>query len=301
MSETADTLCGHADELRTSIEQKYKAYSQMRRISLLALDQARQEATQRNFTSSQARNFLEEAIELVPTTRKLYVYPQANEGVGHLWEFQDVHKPFLEGRVALGGFDIRPEGLFAAARELLARPWLRLDELEWAIVSALIFHEVVEFGERFKEGSGTGFARRFAYFWAQGNIWKMTWKWVQFMAVLWAIRWGLVAAGMYGIWLYVESHQYESLPAVGIMACALLVLTWLIGGLPVGRRAAREDRTLLGAMHNAYATLKGGAPLSPHQIRAALLATQEKGAVWPSAALALLDRAAMRDPPVWTF
>jgi hypothetical protein len=302
-----DTLRGHVDELRISIEQKYKACSQMRRISLLALDQALQEATQRNFTSSQARDFLEEAIGLVRTTaRELYAYPEANEDeVGRLWEFQDFKKPYLEGRVTLGGFDISPKGLFAVAREILARPWLRLDELEWAIVSALIFREVTEFGERVKEGIEPAFARGLAYALAQGNIQKMIWKRLQIGAVLWAIRWGLVGAGMCGAWLYVESHRYENPSTVGIMACALLVLVWLFVGFPVGRRAVRENNrkitTLLLAMQSAYATLKPEAPLSPYQIRAALLATQERGAVWPSAALALLDRAAMRDPPVWTF
>ena len=58
---------------------------------------------------------------------------------------------------------------------------------------------------------------------------------------------------------------------------------------------------LFVAMEGVYAMMKLGGPLSPYQIRAALLVAQEKGAVWPSGTFALLDRAAMRDVPVWVI
>ena len=82
-------------------------------------------------------------------------------------------------------------------------------------------------------------------------------------------------------------------------------MIWLLVGFPVGRRAAaeakREQGKLLVAMRDAYIAMKPGGPLSPYQIRAALLVAQEKGAVWPSGTFALLDRAAMRDDPVWVI
>jgi hypothetical protein len=82
-------------------------------------------------------------------------------------------------------------------------------------------------------------------------------------------------------------------------------LIWSLFGFPVGRRAAKERRReqskLLMAMRDAYVTMKPDGPLSPYQIRAALLVAQEKGAVWPSGTFALLDRAARRDPPVWVI
>jgi hypothetical protein len=187
---------------------------------------------------------------------------------------------------------------------IVARPWLRLDELEWAIVSALMFREVFEFGETVKAGQGS-FSQAWAYASAQGNLRKMGWARLKASAFWLVVRWGSVAAGMWGAWLFVQSYRYEGLSALGVMGGAFLVLIWLFVGFPVGRRAARESQRaqseLLVSMHAAYNTMKPGEPLSPYQIRAALLVAQEKEAVWPSGTFALLDRAAMRDPPVWAL
>ena len=66
---------------------------------------------------------------------------------------------------------------------------------------------------------------------------------------------------------------------------------------------ARKARALLaelvGAMRSAYFTLRPSGVFSPFQIRAALLHAQDMGAAWNPAVFAVLDRAAMRNPPVW--
>jgi hypothetical protein len=68
-------------------------------------------------------------------------------------------------------------------------------------------------------------------------------------------------------------------------------------------RGVREARTrlveLAAKMHSAYFTLRPSGAVSPSQIRAALLHAQDAGAAWNPALFAMLDRAAMRAPPVW--
>jgi hypothetical protein len=71
---------------------------------------------------------------------------------------------------------------------------------------------------------------------------------------------------------------------------------WLSRG---ARKARARLAELAGAMHSAYFTLRPSGVFSPFQIRAALLRAQDMGAAWNPAVFAMLDRAAMRNPPVW--
>jgi hypothetical protein len=71
---------------------------------------------------------------------------------------------------------------------------------------------------------------------------------------------------------------------------------WLSKG---AREARARLAVLAGMMHSAYFALRPSGAFSPFQVRAALLRAQDAGAAWNPAAFAMLDRAAMRNPPVW--
>ena len=302
-----DSLSASAKKLRKSLWEKHPRPSQVRDICLMALDQAEGEAAKRGLTGWEASRFLDDTIELVDRLQtSLHGYNWKPEGaaIGRLWRHQNLNRFFHEGREALGSWDVSRDDLIVVCRDLLARPWLRLDEMEWIVVSALVFREVFEFGETVKEGAGS-FSQAWAYASTQGNLRKMGWAKLKVAALWWLVRWGLVLAGMCGAWFFVERNYYEGFSAFAVLGGALLILIWLLVGFPVGRRAVKEARReqgkLLMTMYYAYATMEPGGPLSPYQIRAALLVAQEKGAVWPSGTFALLDRAAMRDPPVWVI
>lgn len=301
-----ETFIYPSNKLSEALGKKYSVSSQMHRICDQAFKQAEYEATRRGLTGWDAERFIEGTAKLVdtlqPSLRKYGWKPEIGESET-LWQHQNVDQLFLEGRAALGSWAISKDDLSGICRDLLARPWLRLDELEWIVVNALVFCEVFEFGETVKQGDGSSSPQGWAYASTQGNFRKMVRAKMKFAAGLWLVRWGLVAAGMFGAWLFVESNHYEGLSAFAVLGGSLLVLVWLIAGFPTGRRAIKEARLdqgkLLKDMWGAYMTMRPGAPLSPYQIRAALLVAQEKGAVWPSGTFPLLDRAAMREPPVW--
>ena len=149
----------------------------MRRVCLQALDQAEGEAARRGLTGWDARSFLTDTIELVGTLQtSLHSYdwkPESDES-GRLWHHQNIDKLFIDGQEALGSWTISRDDVSIVCRDLLARRWLRLDEMEWVVVSALVFREVFEFGETVKEGAGS-FAQAWAYASTQGNLRKMGW------------------------------------------------------------------------------------------------------------------------------
>lgn len=296
-----------AKGLRRELREKYLEYSQMRRLSLQAVDQAEAEVVRRGLTGWDARIFVEDALNLVNTLQTAlhsYGWKPASDEMSLLWHHQNLHKLFLGGRQVLGSWEIDQENLRQVCHDLLSRPWLRLDEMEWIVVSALVFREVFEFGESIKRG-GESFSQLATYISTEGNLRKMRRENLKAAASEWFVRWGLVAAGMFGAWFFVERNHYEGMSGSAVLGGALLILIWLCVGFPGGRRAAndakQEQVKLFVAMEGVYAMMKLGGPLSPYQIRAALLVAQEKGAVWPSGTFALLDRAAMRDVPVWVI
>ena len=302
-----DTLSASAAKLRKVLKEKYLGSPQMYRICLRALDQAESEAARRDLTGEDASRFLEDTFDLPAIVQtSLHGYdskPEDHESEG-IWRYQNIDKLISEGREALGNLTINQDDLSGVCRDLLQRPWLRLDELEWIVVSALVFREVFEFGETVKKGAGS-FSQAWAYTSAKGNVKKMGWAKLRVAGFWWLVRWGLVAAGMYGAWDLVERNQYQGFSEFAVLCSSLLILLWLFIGFPIGRRAVKEARQkrakLLMAMRDAYITMKPDGPLSPYQIRAAMLTAHEMGAVWPAGTFALLDRAAMRDTPAWVI
>ena len=209
-----ETLSASAGALRAELQAKYPGATQMRRVCLQALDQAEGEAARRGLTGWDARSFLTDTIELVVTLQtSLHSYdwkPESDES-GRLWHHQNIDKLFIDGQEALGSWTISRDDVSIVCRDLLARRWLRLDEMEWVVVSTLVFREVFEFGETVKEGAGS-FAQAWAYASTQRNLRKMGWAKLKVAAFWWFVRWGLVAAGMCGAWFLVERNHYEAFP-----------------------------------------------------------------------------------------
>jgi hypothetical protein len=302
-------------ELKAELQDRFGVTSQMARISIKALERAAQEAERRHLSEHEAGDLYRDALDIVQTTQdalRKYESSDFHEinkddkktKNGDLWRHQDISKFYREGRAALGNWEVDQALLASLAKRLVENPWLRVDELEWSIVDALTFREVFEFGETVKRASPS-IAHAWAYTSSDGNLRKMRWSKLKATIFLGVVQWGLVAAGMWAAWWHVQEKGYGDVTGFLTLGGALVTLLWLFVGLPVGRaarkRAQRETTDLLLKMTDAYRTLQPGLLLSPAQVRAALLAAKEKGAVWDAAPFALLDRATTRDPAAWVF
>ncbi len=293
-----------AVSVRDAIEERHNPYGQMAHLSLKAVGWAETEGHSLGYTPRQTQRLAEEAIALIDNAHagmRRYQSDVKEVDPERLWVHQNLLETFAGGRAALGHWEVGQTQLAEIARELINRPWLRVDGFEWAIVDALVFREVFEFGEEVKLGSKS-FAEVWAYTATKGRLSKMIWQRLRVGAILWAIRWGIVAGGVWATWVYGTDGTFEW-PTFSPRSHNVYSMVSI--GFPIGKRAARRHRQtqldLLQKMSNAYATLRQNDLLSPNQIRAALLAAQEHGALWDPAALALLDRAAQRDPPVWAL
>ena len=130
--------------------------------------------------------------------------PEGDEGA-RLWEHQSLDNAFMEGRLAVCNIGVNTDQLNEIACDLIWKRWLRLDELEWVIVDALVFREVFEFGEALKQGFGPRdranfaegrlspgmFSQGWAYFAAEGNPRNMVLKRLQVSIALWILRMGV--------------------------------------------------------------------------------------------------------------
>lgn len=292
----------YAESARTRLQEQFERSTQMYRVCDRVIEQAEQEATRVKLTGWEAESLINDVVSLVESLHAGVRSYDAKDQPGELWTHKDVARLYAQGRPALGQWSVDQDELASVARGLIERPWLRVDALELAIVDALTFKEVFEFGEALKSNFGP-FSQAWAYAKAEGNLQKMSWERIKAAGTLWLLRWGLVAVGVWLMWSYLDAHDFHGLPAFVILAATLLLLPWFFVGVPVGRkekgRATQQRMELLLSMRDAYATMRSSGLLSPNQIRASLLYAQEKGAVWNATSLALLDRAAMRDPPVW--
>ena len=290
---------------RVEIIKEHANYTQMQRLCLSALEQGGKEAMRLGLSGRAAESLIGQALDLLDTARSATrEYSDRGDAlpVSELWSYLDVPKTFADGRAGLGGRSIDKNTLTGITRDLIQLPWLRLDEFEWGITNAFVFNEVFMFGEHLMQNTGS-FRDRLAYAMADGNLKKMGWAKLKAGAALLALKWGLLAAGMWGVWTYADQKHLEGLPFLGVLTGAFLLLVWLFIGFPIGRRerlrARRAQFDLWMKMGDAHALMAPSSILSPYQIRTALVSAQQAGAIWDGAAFVLLDRAAMRNPPVW--
>ena len=68
-----------------------------------------------------------------------------------IWFHRDPHRAFTEGWESSEYVSMDRENLREAATKLLTHPWFRCQFLEWAIVDALVYDEIVQFGDAIKE------------------------------------------------------------------------------------------------------------------------------------------------------
>jgi hypothetical protein len=176
------------------------------------------------------------------------------------------------------------------------------NELEWSIVDALTFNEVFEFGENLKGDLGS-LSDAWAYAKSEGHVLRMQWERLKVRLLWLLIRLGTIAGAVWLVWQYANTSQHSTWDTISLLGGAALLLLWLFaagsGGGSARINARMRRAELLSAMRDAYALTRPTSTMSPIQIRAALLRAQDKGAIWDSSAFALLDRAAMRQPPVW--
>jgi hypothetical protein len=282
---------------------RYPERSQMRRICKAGVEQAQREAERRGLVGSSAATLISDTLDLIGSVRiGVRAYDAEGLNDGELWTHKDIANLHYQGRKGLKGWFVSRNDLAEAAQRLIQEGWLRLDELEWSIVDALTFNEVFEFGENLKGDLGS-LSDAWAYAKSEGHVLRMQWERLKVRLLWLLIRLGTIAGAVWLVWQYANTSQHSTWDTISLLGGAALLLLWLFAAGSGGRSArinARMRRAeLLSAMRDAYALTRPTSTMSPIQIRAALLRAQDKGAIWDSSAFALLDRAAMRQPPVW--
>jgi hypothetical protein len=213
-----------------------------------------------------------------------------------IWARGNPAAVFQEGLKSPSRRTVDRESLAEVARKYLQAQYLRSDLLEWIIVDAFVLYEIQEFGESMKRGSSLKSALRYlANDGRQRSGVTLFWQLTLVPMIL---------VGWIGSLAYVTPYAEESTLAALLVFGAYVIFVMWLTGRPIflnGRNQARSDRTWIiwEKMLTVYAILDFPGVTSPQAIRNALLESQNKGAIWHGAALAILDTAAARTRPAW--
>ena len=171
-----------------------------------------------------------------------------------IWYHGDVEEAFRKGYESELAKEVDRDLMTDTTIEYLARPWMENELLEWIMVDSLIFHEIIEFGERIKATVLT--INPISYLDAKGNLEKM------------------------------QKKKRKG------------ILRSLLGTQKEYKGTMKVNMDLLASMQADYKLLKAGT-LSPKYFRDKLFETSKKGAVWPSAAIIIIEHATKRNPAIW--
>ena len=230
-----------------------------------------------------------------------------------VWQRHDVSRVYDLGYEESGYPGVDRNALAEAAAEYLERPWLRVAALDWLIVDAFITDEIVQYGEALKRSHLPGppdmLDRVLMHQKAKGNveaILREGRKYRKHPIRSWfgyQVAFPIVTIGTS---LY---FQYGK-TALAFMALAVLdwcwmTIRWIVRAVRRARATPEQLRTpeqndyaRLFAMRQVHRLLEGPV-ISPKLVREEMVKTTDSGAVWDSAAWAIVDRVISIDPNVW--
>ncbi len=238
------------------------------------------------------------------------VVEQMNED---LWRRHDPVRLHDKGYEATDYPGVDRKGLSFSAAEYLQRPWLRLAVLDWIVVDALVTGELAEYGERLKvlhlPGPSDPIERVAFDRKTKGNVEAIKREGRRYRShpvrtfMLTQVAIPIVAVGT-ALWFEAYKTASVLLVLTGIeYAFSLLWLSvWAFRRMrttPEERRTPSEqDYARFNAMMQVWRLLEGPV-VNPTRLSAEMIKSTNLGAVWESAAWAIIDRAAGIDPTAW--
>ena len=230
-------------------------------------------------------SYVEEFLSLPGLTEH-----EKNDAKNNIWSHRNVVAVVRDGKKVRDYWPISADELSELCFEYLKHPEYELPELELIMVDALIYRTTLAVAESTKEvlagilgqitGANSGSTLRLAWFSAAksgaGSIVRLC---------LAAVT-GFAAAGQHGWWAGV-------LTSVALWAMLRYLQVLNSNGDDIKRQVQLLEHMLV--LSNSLADSR----ISPAYIKQRLLAVADRGAVWPTAAIALVERAAQRSPVAW--
>ena len=225
-----------------------------------------------------------------------------------IWKHGNLQAAYQGGWESVHHKNIDKVALEHEAVRYLQRPWMWNDQLEWVMIDALMFCEVIEFGEYIKQndpGYMNSRGTNTAYFSAKGNLKKMAWMKRKNQIMNSARELLLVIVFPLALIFYFWDFQYQDVifwsAAIYFISLALYSMTKFIGdSRDDNLDTVHEERySQLLAMRNIYAELYTGV-INPSYLRGRLLDSASRGVVWSGAIFSLIDNVVERSPVIWT-
>ncbi len=224
-----------------------------------------------------------------------------------IWFHGDALFAFQQGYESEYARKVEVEPLQQEARKYLLRPWMENEQLEWIIVDALAFSTVTSFGEELKQytpGPVSFLGLNMGYFSAKGDVHKMLWKQIEYGLIKFVVKVATFLGAPIALgWYFFNRGREGGVLIAGTIYAALLMLYVVYRALRrmFGKKSetiVEKYQDVLNDMFLTYDMLKGEV-ISPTAVRAQLLDTARRGAVWPGAMFSILDHAIRRNPAVW--
>lgn len=230
-----------------------------------------------------------------------------------VWERHDPKRAFQEGYESAYSVGGDRQSMAEIVAQYLQNPWLRHPFLDWALVDMTVSRELCAFGEELKmqrlpgKRDLLGFNER--YWASKGNLAKITEvRWSDVWERLWVKTFWFLIVPVGAITLAFYFGR-DTLAAVFVtLYVVAIAIRMAIGVFRWGRRRVDnilghpDPRTqpfiLWNQMYEVWRLLEGPI-VNPTMVRAALVKSSERGAVWDTATWSLIDRVISIDPAVW--
>ncbi len=234
---------------------------------------------------------------------------------GRVWRHYDPIRAFEEGLNSSESVAVNADELEEYIKEYITHKWLRSTFLEWVFIDALIYSEIIAFGDAIKLNAPgpSDFLGNKAYFTSKGKLKaileaelynKLAWSAGKlfippllacgcfYLASLTNITGLLIAGFIIGApWLLIVSLK--------LVRSALSYILSLFGKRPDNIITPFEANVRLWSkMKDVYLLLKGNI-LNPQLIRDELIKTKTEGAVWKNSIYALIGLIIARNPETW--
>lgn len=292
--------------------------SQFNQIARQVADSVQRYAISHGYKEGWYRHNLKGSLELLRNIRSAVnvkseamlhesdeVKQNAAEEAHFIWEHGDPELAYEKGFESESYQRVRPE-ILKHVVDYLQRPWMQIDILDWILVDAMVYANIVGFGEDIKMHTGNWLflGLNKAYFDAGGNVTHM-----KLSKLFSRLEGALLLIGL-PLGLVYLSGQYGYKPDWLVSGVTIYFILLVIAQLVIWsyRIITRKSRKLMG--DRKYELWRSGvlayAVLDPENIvmnadyvKEHLLMASKKGFVWHGAIFSMLDNTKKRADAVW--
>jgi hypothetical protein len=225
-----------------------------------------------------------------------------DENQGTLWWIQDHHAVNSKPDNWSHFSPMNEKWLNHATASYLEKPWLQNNFIDWAIINASLFNELVELSNGLRSGQLLG-KFNWAYLFSEYKLEKQQWLSVGFVLLGFLVRWVIPPAAVIAL----STFNYTSAAkAIGGLWAVYILLRFV--GLFFGwgeRRALRKkvkDYTNMSDGLIALWVFTNTNVINPTRLREMFVEIDKRGEGYavPSVVYSLVDRAIERDAAVFT-